>query len=228
MASLRSRTFLSRPFFVASAAAVMFAIHAAAAQPISAHPLIAPGEPQPWVPQTVPKHSTTYCSRSTITSIELMKLIQKIISHGNLTDVAFIEKSLNTRFKSSYGSKEDGSPDTQTIYYNSDDVLGNPVHVEVDVWSKEMQKKREEIADITFQGVSDKNFIADCLHLDTSEFFAFFGGNFTLVGPNGLLPIKEAYQNYGTLGKNGTKLYLSTSFGADDRLVGGIEVVQRP
>jgi len=156
-----------------------------------------------------------------------MKLIKTIIHHGDLNDVKFIEKSLSAKFNISYGSKEDGTPDIQTLYFDSDGVLGNPIHVNVTIWSKEMQKKRDEIADISFESFSDKNFIADCLHLNTVEFFAFFGGNFVTVGPNGLLPIKGSYREQAYPGKDGTAIHLSISFGSKDNLVGGIESVQR-
>jgi hypothetical protein len=217
--------------FAAVGMAVMFTAHAAPAQSSQAYDLVAPGMPQPGIPQTVVHHSTAYCSQSTLNGVAFMQLIRAIVAHGDLTNIAFIENTLDTKFSSGYGRNEDGSPDTHTSYYNTDDVFSNPIHVEVDTWSKAMQNKMG-IADVDFQSHpfpdSDSNFISDCLHITQSNFSAFFGGRFTDM-PGGIgLGSKEAIEEQVSFGKNGTRLYLVYYSDPKGKRVNGVKIIEQP
>ena len=84
MASSRSGTFLSRVLMAVLNVPVVFGAHAAVAQ----------SSPPPVAIHQLP----SYCQRSTLTGVKFMQMVQAIIAHGDLTDIAFLEKTFGTKF----------------------------------------------------------------------------------------------------------------------------------
>src|ERR1700692_1448615 len=124
MASPRPRTVLSRSLFAAAGAAFMLAANASRAQPVEA-------PPPPRVPQGAIHQVPSYCQRSTLTGFQFLQLIHTIIAHGDLTDIKFLEKTLGTKFSTSHGWSEKGTPDPQILFLDSERTLGNPISVHI-------------------------------------------------------------------------------------------------
>jgi hypothetical protein len=163
--------------------------------------------PQP-TPQQLgaPSVPAGYCKQSTLTGPEFMQLLNVIIKHGDLTDIAFLQKTLGTKFSFSYGKKTDGTRDANSLFYTTDQIMGSPIPVTVTILKgKDTQELNGEIADLQFQPNSQAqvSFFMNCLNLTATSFVSLFGPEawagwprFTLGG--GGIDLKNP-------GKNGTK-----------------------
>ncbi len=124
-------------------------------------------------PQSEVPNPPSYCKASTLTGKEFMQSIQAIIAHGDLTDVAFNEKTLDTKFTADPYWEAYSLPNPQILHLSSDQVLGSKIHTEVIVFkAKSQELKAGFIAGLGFVG--PPNFIADCLHIPISHFASFF------------------------------------------------------
>jgi hypothetical protein len=112
-----------------------------------------------------------YCSGSTLNSVEFMQMIHTIITHGDLTDISFIGKTLKTTFIASHTLNGDGTPNN---FYNTDEIDGSPIHVRVDVWSNavpQMGKADVVVYNANFPSTKT-NFIGDRLQILPSDFYS--------------------------------------------------------
>ncbi|HQT39044.1 MAG TPA: hypothetical protein PK231_06430 [Acidocella sp.] len=138
--------------------------HIAYAQPVTAQ------SPYPILPPD--------CRGATLSGPKLLKIVQKIIAHGDLTDIQFIERTLRTKFKKTHGWTEDGTPDLQTSFYDSDVIYGDPIHVKISVWSAYHVLHTggsKTIASIGFSSSNgNEDFLGNCLFVSEPKFYAFF------------------------------------------------------
>lgn len=156
----------------------IFGAHVAAAQSAPLSP-------------TLIQQPPAYCAASKLTGTEFLQAIQKIIAHGNLTDVAYIKKTLRTKFSISYGWNSDGSQDSQKRIYHSIQILGSPLRVSLTI-DNDKQSADGRIAYLTFDESQStetrSNFITDCLHVSSNKFISSYGTTFFHVVPAGDIP----------------------------------------
>jgi hypothetical protein len=81
-------------------------------------------------PQNVPS-PPTYCKTSALNGPTFMKLIQRIVAHGDLTDIKYIEKTLDIRLPEEEGITPDGTPDPYSPFYRANYVDGSGIHAEI-------------------------------------------------------------------------------------------------
>lgn len=140
---------------------------------------------------------------------KFMRMIQKIISHGDLTDVAYTEKLLHAKFTLSYSDGPDGKPDPQRLFYfigpEQRAPLGASLYVNL---SKQDQLKDAEFAFMRIGGA----YISDCVHVPAASFASYFGGDFFSAIATDGGGITGAFQGHSTPGKNGTKLFLRIDY----------------
>jgi hypothetical protein len=181
--------------------------------------------------QPAPLRSTAYCKQSTLTGVYFLRLIKTIVAHGNLTDVPFIENTLNAKFALSYyATTPDGKPDTEALFYHANGIFGSPITDAL--WidgSKELQLRSGRIAlmSIDAQSLPDlnSNFMRDCLHIPISSFYSFFGGHFF----GGIINGRGAATRQITIvGKNQSIMSLNIGYDPEDSLVDHVGIDQRP
>jgi hypothetical protein len=196
----------------------MFCVYSAVAQ-------------SPRLSQSDAKPVPFYCKAPALDNAEFMNLIKTIVIHGDLTDFAFVERALNAKFRLGYGWKPNGNPDPQTLIYQTNKVLGAPIHVTLTVrTSKAEQSKYDFISSLIFdnQLFPKANFLTDCLRISTSEIYSSYGHGF-LVG----LATEGGFeaggsQEQGSPGRNGSKLYFEFDYRTKDNLVDRMAIVQQP
>lgn len=151
----------SRPRAAVVCVLVMFGAHAADAQSVSA-------------PQPASHQLPSYCRHSTLTGLQFLQLIHTIIAHGDLADVAFLEKTLGTKFSMSSLPWRDGVPNV----YQSNQVLGNPIEVSLSIDTVE-EHNGHKVFSISFSDShianQDETFIPMCLHISVDDTISFFG-----------------------------------------------------
>lgn len=135
--------------------------------------------------QALPLHQakepqlSSYCKTASPAGAKLMRGISKIIAHGDLTDVASVEKSLGIEF--SWKSHLD--PDKYPTYYKGG--LPGLYNVTLIVMSTRMERfKREAIAQLFFDFAVDYDNTPSCerdLYISESDFSSHFNGGFHLV-----------------------------------------------
>jgi len=173
------------------------------------------------------------CKQSNLSGVALMQAVHTIITHGDLTDIVFTEKTLETKFSSkSYAQTIHGTPDTGGVLYQVDNALGSPIRVSLFInYSKERQLKSNLIAGISIKSGlflnSDANFIVDCLKISESDFSDYFGGGFlvnlaTCCGD----PYAEANKEPGSLGKNNSRIYLGIDYVIRNNAISEIQIAQ--
>lgn len=223
MASPGPRTvFIMHLFAAAAAVAVVFPAHIAAAQPIN-------------TPESPAHDMPSYCKQSKLNGIALMQSVRKIITHGDLTDFAFAEKTLETKFGSkTYAQTISGARDTGGVRYWADHALGSPIRVSLLInYSKERQAKSKLIAGISIESEalpnSDTSFIIDCLKISQSDFSNYFGGGFLVNLPTCCGdPLAEATKEPASVGKNGSRIYLGIEYVIKSNFVTEIQIAQDP
>jgi hypothetical protein len=163
-----------------------------------------------------------------------MQLVQTIIAHGDLTDIAFTEKAFGAKFSSqSNVATAVGETNRPIVRYGSVGVLGNPISVILVVdYSKATQLENDQIAVMGLDSLGfpspQPNFITDCLNISTSDLSAFFGGGFDFSTPG--LPSGDSgtTKEIDLPGKRGSRLYLNIGYNLENMIVDHIAVVQRP
>ena len=160
------------------------------------------------------------CKQYTLTGPVFMNVLNTIIKHGDLTDIAFLQKTLGTKFSVSYGLI-DGNPDHQEPEYDSNQVLGSPIHVHVSVNLDEIEGKPSLsgnwIAGIRFEGTSmvDWGYINDCMELPVQELESRYGAegfHQISASPPGNGPLGERARAEFP-GKDNTKLSITWLYG---------------
>ena len=140
-----------------------------------------------------------YCKQSSLTGPVFLKLLNAIIKHGDLTDIAFLQETLGTKFSLKYDPAPDGTPDPNWLDYNGDHVLGNPIHVEVVInKGSRIQEQGGEVAFVRFLpepvGIIKPSFFVDCLALTGADFVS-------LLGRSGFVFIWDDAPGAGSAGK---------------------------
>jgi len=215
MASAGLRTVLSQRLVASAGVALLLSAQAAAAQPVIA-------------PQTAPQNIPSYCQRSTLTAVEFMQTIQTIVAHGDLTDIAFIEKKLKTKFTVSYDLQADGTPDRQAVFFKSDQTLGSPIPAQLHIfYAKSKQRETHIIAALGIGG-NTSNFIENCLHITAGNFISFFGGDFFGGPGRKFMPEATGTQTKGRSGMNGSKIRLNFVYKFEGNLITGVGILQEP
>ncbi|MDE1883517.1 MAG: hypothetical protein KGH70_05990 [Rhodospirillales bacterium] len=188
-----------------------------------------------------------YCTESKLSGSEFMQAVNDIVTHGDLTDIPFLQKILRTTFQSSFGLKMDGTQDRQTVIYQATTLLGAPMQMRLVNWAKDRQAMMRQIASIGFYSKtapsSDADFIRNCLNIHVSDFFVTYGNQFTFLGPVGMISEprpgvnveKGAILNQNLPGKNGSTMSLGFSVLSpwdhsvtENTPVDGVWVIQRP
>jgi hypothetical protein len=176
-----------------------------------------------------PQNTSTpasYCKQSSLTGPAFLNLLNTIIKHGDLTDVAFLQKTLGTKFNLSYGMKPDESPDHQHLKYDSDHVLDSPIHVNLDVHLDVIEDKPSlfgnAIAAIRFVG---RGYINDCMKLPADDLESRYGADGFRAIHNSWGPLVGELAGQKIPGKNNTKLMISWVFGSSG-LIQGVDILQ--
>jgi hypothetical protein len=161
----------------------------------------------------------SYCQSTTLDGVQFMNMLQAIIAHGDLSDIAFIEKTLGTKFNS-YGWNDDGTPAPQklngdTINHDAAGIFDNPLQVHLLIFQSEALKKQGNVDRMTFESSSfsnqNQNFISDCLHISISNFSSFYGKGYSIPPPPALPPpafppSPEFMQKHAGPKKNGSDI----------------------
>jgi len=177
---------------------------------------------------------TVYCNQSRLSAYTFMPMVRKIIAHGDLADIPFIEKTLDIKLPRREGVTPDGNLDPYSPFYQADYVDDSAMHIDIFTWgSKTALKSIPPRADVVFKDeLVPTNFIEDCLHISVDNFITYFGGSFTLIsvvtgGSDG--GIVGGSQVEGARGKNGSRIYVSYSVDAkNENIISGIEIRQTP
>jgi hypothetical protein len=139
-----------------------------------------------------------------------MSLLNIITEHGDLTDIAFLEKTLGTKL-SPLPFNGLGTPDPDDITYNGDQVRGSPIYVQVSVTKgKDIQARSGAIAEVWFRPLSQALF-TNCLKLTTTDFVSVFGRP-TFIWDGGRYVGGDVTVKLKFLQKNGAKLEVQYSY----------------
>ena len=126
------------------------------------------------------------CRTSELTQEKLLAMLHTIVMHGDLTDVAFIEATLQTKLQLQEPGGPIGDPNPDAKIYTTSSILGSPILVRLSVSfnsndypsGKEPDHKREGL--LTFQGLNRIGVdFHDCKYLTTEAFNQTFGGKFS-------------------------------------------------
>jgi len=182
------------------------------------------------------------CSQSQLTQDQFIDVVRAIAMHGDLTDVAFIEKTLQVKLMPQTLSEYEKEHYPDGRHYLVDSVLGSRMRFDLGVgfnsnehdWDKE--PKENERSTLRFFVV--QNAFHDCKSLTPEHFNSRFGGNF-FNGPAGTLPLNPqtgemssggalqgGSQNFA--GKDGTKMNVSYMCDAPDGSISLLAIMQRP
>lgn len=193
-------TFLRILFAVLNLRAV-FGAHVVAAQSFPS--------PSPTI-QKLP----SFCNTTTPKGVEFMKALSAIIAHGDLTDIAFIEKALDTKLIP-YPEEEPGYH--EYVEYHARQPLAGSVFIGLDVhFAKAEQAKDGFVGILSFSQRIFPGIIISCTEnticISASDLSAHFGGGFKRAIPIvdfGEDPNIVQTKELGGVGKNGTEIYLS-------------------
>jgi hypothetical protein len=157
-----------------------------------------------------PSAPAGYCKQSSLTGPAFLNAFDTIIEHGDLTDIAFLQKTLRTKLSPLAGF---GTPDLDDLVYESDQVLGSPLPVQVTVFKrKEIQTEGGVIAEVQLKPILLAQVYAmNCLVLTPSDFVSLFG-QLNAVWTGGTLPGGVGFIKLKAPGKNGTKLEVSFGY----------------
>jgi hypothetical protein len=191
----------------------LFTPHTAAAQP----------SPTPQIPAL---NTLSICKNYTLTGPEFIKLLQKIVKHGDLTDIPFLERTFRTKFSVS------------ELDYGSDQMLGAPIKIDIHLYSRQPEKGTM----IASMFISDDlelepKYLRNCLHLSRNDFYTNFGswqfGGAPLPTPSLKGDIYEpptsevAFQYFHNVGKYDSEFELGFDYSLKDFLVSDVFVTQR-
>ncbi len=115
-----------------------------------------------------------FCRKFTLTDAKFLDMLDMITNHGDITDIAFMERALGTKLSLTPTYGEDGSSDPDTTIYRSDHLLDAPIPVEIDIFrGKDRQDMGGESARMRLSG-PDPDFYFNCLKLTMAEVFSSF------------------------------------------------------
>jgi hypothetical protein len=157
--------------------------------------------------------SATYCKQSSLTGPAFMNLLNTITEHGDLTDIAFLQKTLGTKFILSY---EESIPDHQQVDYSSDQMVGAPIHIDGYVRNGQLiQKMGGAIAFLRFMpppSMMSSSFFVNCMKLTGADFASTFKGQPFAYFSNLSPFIGTASKTLNIPGKNKAKLDIMFSY----------------
>ncbi len=183
LTNLRARTILLGIIFAALRIPVSLDAYAASTQPVS------------------PPRS--YCKASTLTGVQFMHAIQALITHGDLTDVAFTERTFGGKFSLQYYYTLNGKPYPETVEFRSDQALGSPIQLEGYAHTYNVPKTDLyntafiRIESYSFSNLGE-NFIEDCLKISGTDFSSYFGGKFEGDSHTAGAPMPEGWKQSST------------------------------
>ncbi len=160
-----------------------------------------------------------------MTGTEFLHVIQTIIAHGDLKDIAFLEKELDTKFSYRNGSSVDGTSEPKIMILDSQHLLGNPISVHLYLYyQKSNHLKLGPIASLGFDTPS--TFIAGCFHFSPTDISShlgreFFGKGF---GPGSTTRLYSPEKS--SPAKNGSKIRLDFSYDVEEQSVNEIVIRQ--
>jgi hypothetical protein len=191
-------TVLARILAAAVSLTVAFGVQAAGAQ--------TPPLPQPTLQQPAAQSANLppgYCKQWPLTGPLFLNLVNTITEHGDLTDIAFLQKVLGTKLslsQISYGSGANGSTAPHILYYTSNNVVGSPITVTVQIFKGNYTPETSgEISAVRFGSNYQAAFI-NCLNLTTENFVSTFGretGGWLSPSPGGeeTIGLKKSSKN---------------------------------
>ncbi len=183
-------------------------------------------------PLTSVQSSPSYCKVSALDGAEFMKSIQKIVRHGDLNDVTFIEKALRTKFIFGYGLKPDGSVDRQSLIYKTKDVLDSPIQANLYVNYNKIEKSKYDLIarlslDNRYFPSPYVSYIQDCLSIPTSDVYSSYGQIGFGIASDGSSEAGGT-QQLGDPGKNGTMIYLNIGYDINTKIIDHVSIIERP
>ena len=174
------------------------------------------------------------CSKATITGAQLLDKIHAIAMHGDLTDIPFIERTLETKFEVKHESFDVGKEKpVRRDVYSSNFLFGLPIRVSVGL---ELGREHQlDINSIALMRFMDPEVFHDCLGIESSDFDAKFGKKFLRRVVTSDLGTISASANMPNVGRDGASLYVAYSYGTygvrdgvDDEIVDRVSIGQRP
>lgn len=192
---------LSKPklIFMAAGVAILLNIHTARSQSLNLP--LEQGAAAPEI-STDPALMPNDCGPAPLSGNALMSALSKIIEHHDLTDVPFVEKSLDTKFPYV------GSTMRMTV---GDHVLGSALSVRLGVFDF-----GQEMAALNIPSLfGDHNYLQDCVLISKQEFMGYFGRSFTVA-------YGEAYAWRSSPGKNNSKILLVFGWDSSNEIVTSI------
>lgn len=117
------------------------------------------------------------CWGSSLSDKKFLDILQAIIMHADLSDISFLEKTLQTKFEARHSGITDYSPDNYMHdRYTANTMLGAPVHLVISVnWKKDAQGNSGKNARMRFE---NDQFFTDCLAISSPLIQEKFGNAF--------------------------------------------------
>jgi hypothetical protein len=150
-----------------------------------------------------------YCKQFTLTGPIFLNMVNTIVNHGDLTDIAFLEKALGTKFRQLPGLAP--GTDLDNLAYKSDQVLGSPLPVQViAIKGKEIQSNGSLIGEVRFQpNTLAQVYFMRCLMLTSANFVSLFGPLSSMWLGGVSIPIGVGHISSNTPGKMGSRFEVS-------------------
>jgi hypothetical protein len=163
----------------------------------------------------------SYCKSYALTGAEFVSNIKVIVSHGDLTDVPFVEKTIGSKFEKLVPHGMEGEA-SQFLLGWTWQAMGAPIRIGLAVnFSSARQLKFRNIAQMSIESETlphlDVDFIGDCLHIPISSFYSAFGAFENM--PDGSTA-KEIP------GKNHSKIVLTVGYNAKNNRVEEVDIDQ--
>jgi len=200
------RAVLARILAAAVSVTVIFGAQAAGAQtpplPQASAQLLPLPKPTPQQ-LGAPSVPAGYSTQSTLTGPIFLGVLNTIVKHGDLTDIAFLEKTLGTKINMDpiFGP---GTPGSNGFAGSGYPTLGNSIAVGVIISGKDIQAQGGRFAEVDFRSSS---LAISRLRLTSADFVSLFG---QLSGMwTGGYDLGEGSIKVKTEGTKGTKLEVS-------------------
>ena len=163
---------------------------------------------------------------SVFTVDDLWNIIGELVDHGDLTDIAFLEKAAKTPL---YLGPASTSPDGKTITrvgYFSNSILGTSVRLDVNIYSATSRDQTfNKVGDVRFDSWSENGF-SECLRLKRSDILQHFKGSWITPPPsNGNKMTSSA--NFLLFGRNGSKFSIAFLYDIGNGYVQNLVLTQQ-
>lgn len=128
-----------------------------------------------------PKKKDPSCSKYKLTGEKFLDMFYAVATHGDLTDVPFIERTLKTKFDIKYSEGEDSNHKRyKRAYYSSKSLSGTPINLTL---SFDVEREPDmDFPKLTMMRINNNgynfNFINQCLAIPNTHFAQKFGGYF--------------------------------------------------